>query len=67
MAEAVIARAVLPGEDVDLLVLAYAIPDITPGRATATYLSHICPGNPLAFAICDQGTGRRVHRAAADP
>lgn len=56
MAEAVIAMAVGPGETVDLLVLAYAIPDIAPGRATATYLSHVCPGNPLAFAICDQGT-----------
>jgi hypothetical protein len=27
-----------------------------PGRATATYLSHLCPGTPLSFAICDQGS-----------
>jgi hypothetical protein len=55
MAEALITRAVPEGEAIDLLVLAYAIPDITPGRATATYLSHVCPGNPLAFAVSDQG------------
>ena len=24
-------------------------------RATATFLSHACPGSPLAFAVCDQG------------
>jgi 4-hydroxymandelate oxidase len=43
-------------ETVDLLILAYDIPDVEPGRATTTYLSHVCPGNPLAFALCDQGT-----------
>lgn len=61
------AAAVAPGEPVDVVVLAYAIPDVRPGRATATYLSHILPGNPLAFAICDQGsaagfTGLRLIR-----
>lgn len=56
MAEALIKMAVPDGESVDLLVLAYAIPDITPGRATATYLSHVCPGRPMAFAVSDQGT-----------
>jgi 4-hydroxymandelate oxidase len=61
------AAAVAPGDPVDLVVLAYAIPDVRPGRATATYLSHILPGNPLAFAICDQGpaagfTGLRLVR-----
>ncbi|MFC9328936.1 hypothetical protein [Kitasatospora sp. NPDC057015] len=55
MAEALI-RATLPaGESVDLLVLAHSIPDITPGRATSTYLSHVCPGTPMAFAVSDQG------------
>ena len=56
MATALIAD-LLPGADeaVDLLVLAYDIPDIAPGRATATYLSHICPGAPMAFAVSDQG------------
>jgi hypothetical protein len=70
LAEWAIANAVGPGEEVDLLVLAFAVPDITPGRATATYLSHVCPGNPLAFAICDQGraaafTGLRIIREYA--
>jgi hypothetical protein len=50
-------EAVLPdGAPVDLLVLAYGVHDIRLGRATATYLSSRCPGNPLAFAVCDQGT-----------
>jgi hypothetical protein len=58
-------------EPVDLLVLAYAIPDIAPGRATATYLSDRGTGAPLAFAVCDQGpaaafTGLRlIQRYAA--
>ncbi|MFL6117752.1 MAG: alpha-hydroxy acid oxidase [Catenulispora sp.] len=56
MAEALIELAVPGGEGVDLLVMAYSIPDITPGRATTTYLSHVCPGGPLAFAVSDQGT-----------
>jgi hypothetical protein len=54
-------------EPVDLLVLAFAMPDVWPGRATATYLSDVCPGQPLSFAICDQGsaaafTGLRLVR-----
>jgi hypothetical protein len=49
------AAALLPDEPVDALVLAYDIPDIAPGRATATYLSHACPGRPVAFAVSDQG------------
>ncbi|WP_432988940.1 2-hydroxy-acid oxidase [Dactylosporangium sp. CA-233914] len=49
------AAALLPDEPVDALVLAYDIPDIAPGRATATWLSHVCPGGPMAFAVSDQG------------
>lgn len=54
-------------EPVDLLVVAFAMPDVRPGRATATYLSHVCPGNPQSFAVCDQGvaaayTGLRLVR-----
>ncbi|WP_371483643.1 hypothetical protein [Kitasatospora sp. NBC_00315] len=55
MAEALIRATVPAGESVDLLVLAYSVPDITPGRATTTYLSHVCPGTPMAFAVSDQG------------
>jgi hypothetical protein len=67
MAEALIG-AVLPDDrPVTLLVLAYSIHDVQPGRATATYLSSVCPGTPLSFAICDQGsaaafTGLRIAR-----
>ncbi|MFL6121688.1 hypothetical protein [Actinophytocola sp.] len=42
-------------EPVDLLVLAYGVPDVQPGRNTALHLAARCPGHPLAFAICDQG------------
>lgn len=56
MAEALIRALVPPDRPVDLLVLAYAIHDAQPGRATATYLSSVCPGTPLSFAISDQGT-----------
>ncbi len=41
---------------IDLLILAFAMHDLRPGRSTATYLSHLCPGSPLAFSVCDQGT-----------
>lgn len=56
MARAALGELLGDDETVDLLILAYGIPDVEPGRATTTYLSHVCPGNPLAFALCDQGT-----------
>jgi 4-hydroxymandelate oxidase len=70
MGRALIHDTVGPDAPVDLLVLAYAIPDVRPGRATAAYLSHVCPGVPMAFAICDQATaapysGLRVVREYA--
>jgi 4-hydroxymandelate oxidase len=55
MAAALIAATVPADRPVDLLVLAMAVTDDRPGRATATYLSHVCPGGPLAFTVCDQG------------
>src|SRR5581483_9031662 len=55
MATALIQRAVPAHESVDLLVLAYAIPDINPGRNMAALLSGRCPGKPLAFGLTDQG------------
>ncbi len=45
----------LPDTPVDLLVLAYDVPDISPGRAVSTYLTHLCPGEPTSFAVSDQG------------
>ena len=44
-----------PDEPVDLLVLAYGVPDVQPGRNAALRLAAHCPGRPLAFAVCDQG------------
>jgi 4-hydroxymandelate oxidase len=55
MAEALIGSAVSPAEPVDLLVLAFSVHDLWPGRQTAAYLSHLTPGAPMAFAVCDQG------------
>jgi hypothetical protein len=67
MAEALIGPAVPADEPVDLLILAFSIHDLRPGRQTAAYLSHLTPGAPMAFAICDQGSagafsGLRVAR-----
>lgn len=56
MAEALIPAVVSPDEPVDVLVLAFGVHDVRPGRSTATYLSSVCPGEPVAFALCDQGT-----------
>lgn len=70
MAEALIGPAVSADEPVDLLVLAFSIHDMRPGRQTAAYLSHATPGAPMAFAICDQGSaaafsGLRIAREYA--
>jgi hypothetical protein len=70
MAEALIGSAVPADEPVDLLVLAFSSHDLRPGRQTAAYLSHVTPGAPMAFAICDQGSaaafsGLRIAREYA--
>jgi hypothetical protein len=56
MAAALIGSVVLADEPVDLLVLAFSVHDLRPGRQTAAYLSHVTPGEPMAFAVCDQGS-----------
>jgi 4-hydroxymandelate oxidase len=56
MAGALLADTVSAEQPVDLLVLAFAVSDTLPGRSSAAYLSHVCPGDPMAFAICDQGS-----------
>ncbi len=68
MAQALIEAVVPADEPVDLLVLAFSVHDLRPGRQTAAYLSHVTPGAPMAFAICDQGSaaafsGLRIARA----
>jgi len=70
MAEALIGPVVPADEPVGLLVLAFSIHDVRPGRQTAAYLSHVTPGAPMAFAICDQGSaaafsGLRIAREYA--
>lgn len=53
----VLVELILPeGEQADLLVVAYAIPDIVPARSICVRLSRLCPGVPMAFGIYDQGT-----------
>jgi hypothetical protein len=70
MARTLIGSAVSEDEPVDLLILAFSSHDLRPGRQTAAYLSHLTPGAPMAFAICDQGsaaafTGLRIAREYA--
>jgi hypothetical protein len=50
-----IADLVPPDSPADVLILGFAMPDVWPERATASFLSDACPGHPLAFALCDQG------------
>jgi hypothetical protein len=70
MAEPLLGQVAPPDQPVDLLVMAFAVPDVTPWRCTASHLSHRCPGRPMAFAVCDSGTtaaftGLRLIRAQA--
>lgn len=46
--------APLDGE-VDLIVIAHAFADCDPSRSAACHVTQDCPGEPLAFAISDQG------------
>jgi hypothetical protein len=55
LAAPVVEAATMADEPVDLLVLAYGVPDVQPGRNVALHLAARCPGHPLAFAVCDQG------------
>lgn len=55
MLATLIGDLVPPTQPADLLILGFAVPDVWPERATATFLSHACPGSPLAFTVCDQG------------
>jgi hypothetical protein len=55
MGEPLIDALTSPERPIDLLVLAFSVHDLRPGQATAPYLSHRCPGSPMAFSVCDQG------------
>jgi hypothetical protein len=70
MAGALIPEVCADDQPVDLLVMAFAVPDVTPWRCTTSHLSLLCPGNPMAFAVSDCGTtaaftGLRLIRAQA--
>lgn len=70
MAEQLVREVVSADEQVDLLILAFSIHDLRPGRPTAAYLSAVTPGTPMAFAVCDQGpaaafSGLRIAREYA--
>lgn len=43
------------GMDPELLLIAHAATDCEPGRSLSGHLSTLCPGEPLVFAISDQG------------
>lgn len=47
--------ALAPIGELDLVVIAHAVSDCDPRRCTAGQLSEVLPGNPLIFAISDQG------------
>ncbi|MBP0449330.1 hypothetical protein J5Y04_07165 [Kitasatospora sp. RG8] len=56
MAEGLLREALADGRPVDLLILAFDSPDVRPGAPSSLALSRSCPGEPLAFALCDQGS-----------
>ncbi|MFJ9950894.1 hypothetical protein [Kitasatospora sp. NPDC091207] len=56
LAEGLLEEALADGVPVDLLILAFDSPDVRPGAPSSLALSRSCPGSPLAFALCDQGS-----------
>ena len=56
MAGALIGEVTAADQPVDLLVMAFAVPDVTPWRCTTCHLSQLCPGSPMAYAVSDCGT-----------
>lgn len=56
LAEGLLGEALADGVPVDLLILAFDSPDVRPGAPSSLALSRSCPGSPLAFALCDQGS-----------
>ena len=56
MCQPLVESLVPADQPIDLLVLAFDLHDLRLGQATSVYLSHVCPGDPLALTVCDQGT-----------
>ncbi|MGQ0838594.1 hypothetical protein [Actinokineospora sp.] len=44
-------------EPLDLVVLAYAEPDLHVPEVAGCYLAHACPGDPVSYSVSEQGTG----------
>lgn len=65
MAEQLLRPAGLLETPVDLVVLAYAVPDADPRRSPAHLLHGLLPGDPLAFAVSDQGVAAPFSALAA--
>ncbi|MER7578516.1 hypothetical protein [Kitasatospora sp. NPDC097691] len=68
LAAGLLREALAEDEPVDLLILAFDTPDVRPGAPSSLALGRSVPGEPLAFAICDQGTAAAFTalRLAAD-
>ncbi|MFJ6141260.1 hypothetical protein [Kitasatospora sp. NPDC092286] len=68
MAEGLLGEALADSGPVDLLILAFDTPDVRPGAPASLAMSRSCPGSPLAFAVCDQGSAAAFTalRIAAD-
>jgi 4-hydroxymandelate oxidase len=56
MCQPLVESLVPADEPIDLLVLAFGLHDLRPGQASSIYLGHVCPGDPLALSVCDQGS-----------
>jgi hypothetical protein len=46
-----------PVADLDLVVLAYQTPDLHVAEVAGCYLAETCPGDPIAYAVSEQGAG----------
>ncbi|MEU9073916.1 hypothetical protein [Kitasatospora sp. NPDC048538] len=68
LADGLLREVLAPDEPVDLLILAFDTPDVRPGAPSSLALGRACPGAPLAYAVCDQGTAAAFTalRLAAD-
>jgi len=56
MTEALVAE-LATGPPLDVVLLAYEKPDVHVPEVAGCYLSHACPGEPVAFSVSDQGVG----------
>jgi hypothetical protein len=55
LAEAVLREMAPPIANPDLLILAYALPDLHPLKSTSSALNHLLGGGSRSFAVAEQG------------